>query len=129
VRIINTSDQPFEFQFDSRVYGPFQPGEIADLDDAIALHGLNRSKVIDEMGNTTGYRLEALNDMRGDTARLRSILSYHCPFGESGQCDTQPFKSVEELRAHMESHWAVNPKEPMKEDLFAEIAPIKATKK
>jgi hypothetical protein len=126
VRVINTSDKPFEFSFDS-VVRVMAPGQVFDFPVEIAQHAIKRSKVLDEMGNIIGFQVQTLEELGQDQSKMRSILSYECPFKVSGQCDAQPFKHENDLRAHLESHWATKPKEPEKEDLFAEINP-KGTK-
>ena len=119
MRIVNTSDGPFEFSFDSVVYGPYQPGTIIDLPYEVANHGIKRSQVLDEMGNITGYRVQSIEEAKSDPEKFKNLLVYNCPFGASDQCTAKPFKSVDELKKHMETHWVSEPTD----DLFG--APAK----
>jgi hypothetical protein len=126
VRIVNTSDRPFEFSFDSVVYGPYQPGTIIDLPHEVATHGIKRSQELDEMGNVLGFRMQSIEEAKSDPEKFKNLLVYNCPFGMSDQCNAKPFKSVDELKKHMETHWAKAP-EP-EDDLFGP-APGKQTQK
>lgn len=106
VKIINTHDKPFEFSFDSIPFGPYAPGEIVELDANIAEHGIKRSWIRDNEGMPVRKRLEYLADVQKDPTRLGALPQvYHCPFGDRG-CSSRPFKSIDELKAHLEeSHW------------------------
>jgi hypothetical protein len=126
VRIVNTSDRPFEFSFDSVVYGPYQPGTIIDLPHEVATHGIKRSQELDEMGNVLGFRMQSIEEAKSDPEKFKNLLIYTCPFAMSDQCNAKPFKSVDELKKHMETHWAKAP-EP-EDDLFGS-APGKPTQK
>lgn len=106
MRIVNTSKKPFEFMFNATSFGPYAPGEIADLPDAVAMHGIKRSVILDEEGNYIGQHMEFLNDIKVDPERLRSLIVYDCPLAESEQCNAKGFSSLDDLRAHMEHvHW------------------------
>jgi hypothetical protein len=103
-RIINTSSQPYEWTFDSANYGPIQPGEIVDLPQEIAAHAVKRSVVLDpDLGDEVSFRVAFLDSL--DKEIVKKIASYNCPFAVTGQCHSKPFKTVDDLRLHLESHW------------------------
>lgn len=104
MRIVNISDKPFEFMFDATSFGPFGPGQIVDLPDEIAMHGVKRSMIIDEEGITVGQKMDYVSSV--DSATLKKIVTYDCPMVLSGQCKAKGFKSLDDLKAHMEqAHW------------------------
>jgi hypothetical protein len=106
LKIINTSDKPFEWTFNGEIYGPIKPGQVMDLPDEIALHGIKRSVVLDDIGNVESYRVEHLEAV--GQKRIKEIALYECPFVANGLCDAKSFKSVGDLQAHMESHWELS---------------------
>lgn len=116
-RIVNTSKEVFEFQFNGQVFGPYAPGEPVDLPYEVAMHGIKRSQYLDEMGNPLGFRMALLDEAKLDPQIAKRLLVYECPMVKAGECSAKPFKSVDELRAHMESHWAADAK---KADLLAQ---------
>lgn len=122
MRIVNTSDLPFEFSFDSVVYGPYQPGKIIDLPYEVANHGIKRSQMLDEMGNVLGFRMQTLEEAKSDPQKFADLLVYTCPFSLSDQCNAAPFKNVDDLRKHMETHWA---KPEVVEDTLFDTVPAK----
>jgi hypothetical protein len=121
VRIVNTSDKPFEWSFNSVVYGPYPPGTIIDLPHAVAEHGIKRSQILDEDGNISGFKMQSLEEAKADPNKLKDLLIYNCPFGQSDQCNAKPFKNVDDLRKHMETHWA---KDAAEENIF-DVTPVK----
>ena len=123
MRIVNTSDTPFEWSFNSVVYGPYPPGKIIDLPYEVAEHGIKRSQTLDEMGNPMGFRMQTLEEAKADPEKLQNLLIYQCPFTLSDQCTAKPFKNVDDLRKHMETHWA---KDAVEESIF-DTAPLKPT--
>jgi hypothetical protein len=122
VRIVNISDRPFEFSFDSVVYGPYQPGTIIDLPHEVASHGIKRSQELDEMGNILGFRIQSIEEAKSDPEKFKNLLVYNCPFTMSDQCNAKPFKSVDDLKKHMETHWA---KPEAVEDSLFDAVPAK----
>ena len=106
-KIINVSQEPYEFTFDGGHYGPMKPGEIMDLPDEIAAHAIRRSEAIDpDFGTVVGYRAEYLNDVARDKDRIKQLATYPCPYAHTAQCSAEPFRKPEDLKAHMESaHW------------------------
>jgi hypothetical protein len=105
VRIVNVSDKPFEFQFNSCTYGPYDPGRIVDLPTEVAVHGIKRSIIVDDVGNVIGQRMSTLDEAKRDT-KMSEMLTLECPFVQTEQCQAKPFKSVEELRVHLNTHFA-----------------------
>jgi hypothetical protein len=116
-RIVNVSNAPFEFTFNSCVYGPYAPGQVVELPYAIAEHGVKRGMIVDDMGNFVGNRCEFLDDLQNDQERMKSILMYECPLAVSHQCAAASFRNLDELRAHMETHWttAADPLAPVEQ--------------
>jgi hypothetical protein len=104
LRIINTGDQPFEWTFDGKIFGPLLPGEAKSFPDEIANHGIIRSAVRDDMGNAIDYTVKTLGEAKQDP-RFQEIVTYTCPFVETEQCKAPPFRSLDALRAHMEKHF------------------------
>jgi hypothetical protein len=121
-RIVNTSDKPYEFCFDACVYGPYAPGQVIELPNEIAAHGVRRSQILDEIGNTVGFKCEFLNDLKNDKERMENLLVYDCPLKMSDQCNVGSFKSLDDLRSHLETHWAVLQPTQTDDDLFASVA-------
>jgi hypothetical protein len=104
VKIINKSDKPFDFTFDSGNYGPYLPGEVVDLPDEIAAHAVKRSEILDpDFGDTIGFQMSYLSDLSQE--EIRKHVLYPCPFIQSNQCNAKSFKTPDELRAHLETHW------------------------
>jgi hypothetical protein len=107
-KIINTSDKPFEFTFDSGNYGPIQPGEVVDYPAEVAAHAIKRSEIIDpDFGETVGFQLIYLGQLSQE--EIRKHVVYPCPFVQSNQCDAKSFKTIEDLHQHMETHWGAAP--------------------
>jgi hypothetical protein len=106
MKIVNVSDKPFEFMFDQVTYGPYAPGQIVDLPEHIAQHGLVKSAVLDDegMGNIVDFKLKTLAEAR---VTEKNLLIYECPLVSSGECKAKAFSSVDDLKAHMESHWGL----------------------
>jgi hypothetical protein len=127
VRIVNTSDMPFEYSFNSVVYGPYAPGVIVDLPYEVAEHGIKRSVVLDDVGNPTEYRMKTIEEAKADPEKFQNMLQYACPFTFSDQCTAKPFKSVDDLRKHLEVHWAAK-SDVVEENLF-DTVPAKPAKK
>jgi len=121
VRVVNTSDKPFEFMFNATSFGPYQPGQIVDLPDEVALHGIKRSTMYDsESGGYLGQKLEPLDAVKVDPMRMQQLITYDCPLAESDQCNAKGFKSLDDLRVHMEqAHWG----KPEVDDPLAPIVP------
>jgi hypothetical protein len=114
LKIINTSNKPYEFTWDGGHYGPIQPGEIKDYPDPIAYHAIKRSVVYfhggEQDGEISHFQMEMLDAV--DKSKVSDIALYECPFIASNQCDAKPFKSADDLRAHLESHWELIPETP-----------------
>lgn len=104
MKIVNVSDKPFEFMFSEVTYGPYVPGQIIDLPDHIAQHGLDKSAILDDegLGNIVGFKLKTLADAK---VTEKNILIYECPLVASGECTAKAFSSLDDLKAHMETHW------------------------
>lgn len=114
MKIINVSDRPFEFTFDSGIYpadgSQIMPGQIVDYPDEIAQHAIKRSIVtkpdpLDDTQEIVTYRMQAVGSV--DKAKLQKIVTYECPFAITGQCKESRLPSMDALRAHMETHWSV----------------------
>jgi len=120
VRIVNTSNQPFEFMFNATSFGPYMPGEIVDLPDEVAMHGIKRGTMYEsESGMFLGQRMEPLDSVKVDPIRLRELITYDCPLSESDQCNAKGFNNLDDLRVHMEqAHWG----KPEVEDPLAPAA-------
>ncbi len=108
-KIINVSKEPYEWQFDGKIYGPIAPGEIVDMPDEIANHAVKRSVVLDHdpdsmtVGDPIDTKVKYLSELSKD--QIKEITLYPCSLVQSGQCSVKPFKTMDELRKHMESHW------------------------
>lgn len=106
MRVVNTSDKPVEFMFNSTSFGPYKPGEIIDLPDEVALHGIKRCTKEDEFGIFIGQSLEPLDQVKVDPGRLQALITYDCPMAMSDQCNAKGFKNLDDLRVHLEQvHW------------------------
>ena len=109
MRIVNVSDKPFEFTFNAVVYGPYPPGAVVDLPYAIAQHGIKRSVTYDEDGQVIGYKMDYLDSVKNDPTTMERVIKYECPLAATEQCNVGPFKTLDELRIHMEqAHWPTN---------------------
>jgi hypothetical protein len=122
VRVVNVDDKPFEFCFDAAVFGPYAPGTIVDLPDHIAVHAIKRSVVLDDEGVFVRNKMEFLSDMKGDQERMQRIITFDCPYVASEQCNMKGFKTTDELRAHLETHWG-------KPEVDDPLAPVGTAKK
>ena len=107
MKIINTSDKPFRFTFDACNFGPYLPGQVVDLPEDVAAHAIRRSIVLDDAGDFVAYRMEPLSSV--DPNRVKDIALIECPFIALNQCNAASFKSADELKAHLESHWEFGP--------------------
>lgn len=106
MKIINVSKKPFEWTFNSGNYGPIGPGQIMDLPYEIAAHAVKRSISLRfEEDGTEIYeqQIQLLSSVSGE--EIKNIALYPCPMSVSGQCDKTDFKSLDELREHMNIHW------------------------
>lgn len=133
MKIVIVSDKPFEFTFNSTIYGPFEHGQIVDLPDEVALHGIKRSIVVDEEGNYIGQGVKTLDEVRGDSGALEKIIKYDCPLALSEQCNSKGFANLDDLRAHMEQvHWRVpdveDPLGPATKDSSKKVSAAQAAK-
>lgn len=114
MKIVNTSDKPYEFAFNSCTYGPFAPGQIIDLPDEVALHGIKRSIILDEEGNYLSQKAQPLDQVKTNPAMMEKLIKYDCPMAASEQCSAGPFASLDALREHLETaHWKASEKKPM----------------
>lgn len=107
MKVVNTSKKPFEFTFDSGNYGPFKPGEVVDLPDDVARHGIRRSMltVLDDSDEfQTSYRLEPLDSL--DKDRRSDTAIYACALVAINECNAPNFKTVDELMTHLRTHQA-----------------------
>lgn len=102
MKIINVSDKPYEWTFDSCNYGPLNPGEILDLSYENAVHAVKRSFIMDDEGMPMGQRVQFLDSV--DKSLVSEIVTYICPMVHSGQCNAKPFPSMDALRAHIDGH-------------------------
>ena len=111
MKIMNTSNKPYEFTWDGGHYGPYAPGAILDLPDEIANHAVKRSAVLFQEGDMSGdiayYQMEYLHNV--DRKKVNEISLYDCPLKASGQCDEKAFSTMAELKAHMDTHWELLP--------------------
>ncbi len=100
MRVVNVSKEPYEWTYDSGIYGPVAPGEVREFPDDAASHGLRKSEVLDELGNPTGvYRMVPASSV--PSARLEEFAQFRCSL-----CNEGLFRK-DELKAHMmESHFA-----------------------
>ena len=106
-RIVNISDKPYEFQFDGVVYGPYNPGDPSpNLPHNVAEHGIKRSQINDDMGVTIGFRAAFLDEAKANPDTAKNLRLYECPLVAAGDCNAGRFRTVDELRGHMETHWA-----------------------
>lgn len=100
MKITNVSDKPYEWTWDGGIYGPIQPGETVDLPDALAKHAITRGVVTDDAtGEVIEYKVMPTDKV--PQAQLREIAQYTCPLAFNGLCSAKPFRSVEEISAHM----------------------------
>jgi hypothetical protein len=106
LKIINVDDKPYEFTWDGCHFGPIAPGQIADYPNEVAQHAIKRGVVTDEIGNFVRLRVDSIENV--DPSLIRDIAIYDCPLQSSGQCDAGPFKTVDDLKAHLESHWELS---------------------
>ena len=100
MKIINVSDKPYEFTFDSKNFPAIPPGGIAEYPDPIALHAIKRSIIYDEYGDLAGFKVTDIRNVPEDKVRL--MAKFTCPMAQLNQCNAGPFSSLEELRAHLE---------------------------
>jgi hypothetical protein len=128
LRIINTSNKPYEFTYDGGHYGPYKPGEIVELDEVMGHFALKKSAVLIQdpedpgVGEIDHYQMEPVENVAKD--KIRGMVTYTCPLVQSGQCDAKPFKSLGELKAHQDLHWELA-EEPV--GAKASMAPMQKT--
>lgn len=107
-KIINVSDKPFEWTFDSGNYGPLRPGEVMEVSADVAAHAIKRSEIIDpDFGDSLGFAIAYVGAL--DKEAIKKIAKYPCPLSITNQCNAAPFKSLDDLKVHMESHWGKAP--------------------
>ena len=98
---MNVSKEPFEWTCDSRIYGPLQPGEMREVPDHVGAHGVNRSMILDDIGEPTGqYRLKPVNAVQG-SPEFERMVKYPC-----SMCQAGPFGKSDLERHMMETHFA-----------------------
>lgn len=103
MKVVNTSKKPYEFTFDSCNYGPFKPGQVVDLPEDVARHGIRRSAILDQLeGYVIGYTFEPLDAI--DTDRRAEVAVYTCALVAIGECSAPNFNTVDELMIHLRSH-------------------------
>jgi len=111
LKIMNTSNKPFEFTWDGSPFGPIKPGEIVDYPDPVANHAVKRSAVLFQEGDQSGdidyFQMEYLHNV--DKKKIVETALYECPLKASGQCDEKAFNTMAELKAHMDTHWELLP--------------------
>jgi len=106
LKIINTSNKPYEFTWDGGHYGPIMPGQIVEYPEAMARHAIKRSVVLHQTGEEIGgidyFQIEELNAVSRE--KVQEIAMFDCPFVASGICNAAPLKTVEDLGAHLATH-------------------------
>lgn len=102
MKIVNTTDKPYDFTFDSRNF-TMPPGEPMDFPDEIARHAIRRSEVLDDEGNPVAYRVASLAEARMSD-RYRQIVVYRCPFHPTDDCQFVA-QTPEALRSHVDDHF------------------------
>ena len=100
MRIVNVGSEPFEWTYNSGIYGPVAPGEVREFADDVAAFGVKKSEQLDDLGNPTGvFRLSPVSSM--SARHLEEFAQFRCSL-----CDKGLFRK-DELKAHMmESHFA-----------------------
>jgi len=115
VKLINHTEKPFEYTWDS-MHFVVQPGQIIDLPDYQAAIVLKQAGLLDTTnmgilrpgeeggeGIPTGEsRLRVLSEM--DTEAVKAMLRFECPYKGAELCKDGPFRTMEELRAHLDVH-------------------------
>lgn len=115
MKLINHTEKPFEYVWNSE-HHIVQPGQIIDLPDYQASIVLRQAEVLDTTfeklsvngevlgeGMPTGEsRLRPLSEV--DRTAVKAMLRFECPYKGAGLCGSGPFRTVEELRAHIDSH-------------------------
>ena len=101
MKIINVTKDLFEFQFDSLIY-QMAPGVPYDLPDPVARHAIRRSQILSNEGETLGLKVAALSSL--DPKKIRELARYRCPLNDTNECEEGPFKSLQEMRTHFETH-------------------------
>jgi hypothetical protein len=129
---MNTSNKKFEFTYDGGHYGPYIPGQIIDMPDGMAHHALRKSAILEQdqdapnVGEIIGYQMEPLENVAKD--KVKELATYTCPFVASNLCDAKPFKAMNDLKAHLESHWELAP-EAVVANRPATVSPAPAARK
>lgn len=100
-RVINVSKTPFELVFDAG-HIMIDPGKMVELDDAMAAMARKQSVVWDEEGNPEAFRIEIVEQMTEQ--QLKNVLAYDCPMNLAGKCSSGPFRTLEDLKAHLDTH-------------------------
>jgi hypothetical protein len=103
VKVINVTKDHYEFQFDGLIY-QMAPGVPYDLPEPIARHAIRRSQILSSEGETIGMKVSPLSSL--DPKKIRQLARYRCPLSDTDECDQGPFKSLDEMRAHFETHLA-----------------------
>lgn len=76
-----------------------------DLPQEVAEQAIKRSAVTDDEGNIEAFRVEPLEKVKKNSEWLQAVATYPCPFSATGQCDAAPFKDINELRVHLDTHF------------------------
>ncbi len=103
MKIINTSNKPYEFTYNGEHWGPYKPGEIVEFPDEMAIFALHKSAVLDQdpdsmsVGEVIGYQMQDLGSVAKD--KIREIVTYECSLVRNGLCDAKPFKRMADLQA------------------------------
>ena len=106
MKLINTSNKPYEFTWDGGHYGPYKPGQIVDLPDDMAHHALRKSAILEQqgemVGEVIGFQMEMLDGVSRE--KVKEIASFDCPYTNMGLCTARQFKTPAELKAHLLTH-------------------------
>lgn len=101
MKVLNITKDPFEFQHDGIIYS-MPPGVPFDWPEPVARHAIRRSQILSEEGETIGMRVVSVGSL--DAKKIRELARYRCPLADTGECSEGPFKGLQEMRTHFETH-------------------------
>ena len=104
IKVVNVSDKPVWPMFDSNNYDVMNPGDIAEYEDHVAKFIMAKSEIVNDLGDTIGYRLEPLETVLGNADMRANVALFQCPLILTRECNAPNFKTLEDLTTHMETH-------------------------
>lgn len=111
MKIANVTDKPAEYVADS-VHRVLLPGEVHEVEDWVGQRAIQQNQLLDSTytkddpnveGQPLGEsRIVSLGTI--DAEDRKRYAQNVCPWVGTGNCTAAPFKSMADLRAHLDTH-------------------------